>query len=149
MILNSHYRYRKFVEWANWIGMLFCTSVSVFFLIAILGYVLVNGASYIDWEFLTAMGLLLAWVFSRHLSRRFRRLVQFSGQVAAGSFPQNFFPDSGSDEIALLEGHLNEMSLHLRANLSQVIEEKEKADSILRCMPPPADPSTVLLASSS
>jgi two-component system, OmpR family, phosphate regulon sensor histidine kinase PhoR len=82
----------------------------------------------------SAMGLLLAWVFSRHLSRRFRRLVQFSGQVAAGSFPQNFFPDSGSDEIALLEGHLNEMSLHLRANLSQVIEEKEKADSILRCM---------------
>jgi len=82
----------------------------------------------------SVMGLLLAWVFSRHLSRRFRRLVQFSGQVAAGSFPQNFFPDSGSDEIALLEGHLNEMSLHLRANLSQVIEEKEKADSILRCM---------------
>jgi two-component system phosphate regulon sensor histidine kinase PhoR len=82
----------------------------------------------------SVMGLLLAWVFSRHLSRRFRRLVQFSGQVAAGSFPQKFFPDSGSDEIALLEGHLNEMSLHLRANLSQVIEEKEKADSILRCM---------------
>lgn len=82
----------------------------------------------------SAMGLLLAWVFSRHLTRRFRRLLQFSGQVAAGSFPQNFFPDSGSDEIALLEAHLNEMSLHLRANLSQIIEENEKADSILRCM---------------
>src|SRR5262249_36470447 len=54
-ILNSRYRYRKFVEWANWTGMLFCTSVSVFFLVAILGYVLVHGASYIDWEFLTAM----------------------------------------------------------------------------------------------
>ena len=82
----------------------------------------------------SAVGLLLAWTFSRHLSRRFRRLVQFSGQVAAGSFPQNFFPDAGSDEIALLERHLNEMSLHLRANLSQIIEEKEKSDSILRCM---------------
>jgi len=34
----------------------------------------------------------------------------------------------------LLERHLNEMSLHLRANLSQIIEEKEKSDSILRCM---------------
>jgi two-component system phosphate regulon sensor histidine kinase PhoR len=82
----------------------------------------------------SAMGLLLAWVFSRDLSRRFRRLLQFSGQVAAGSFPQNFFPNAGSDEIALLERHLNEMSLHLRANLSQIIEEKEKSDSILRCM---------------
>jgi two-component system, OmpR family, phosphate regulon sensor histidine kinase PhoR len=82
----------------------------------------------------SAIGLLLAWAFSRHLSRRFQRLVQFSGQVAAGSFPQNFFPDSGSDEIALLERHLNEMSLRLRTNLSQIIEEKEKSDSILRCM---------------
>jgi two-component system, OmpR family, phosphate regulon sensor histidine kinase PhoR len=82
----------------------------------------------------SAIGLLLAWAFSRHLSRRFQRLVQFSGQVASGSFPQNFFPDSGSDEIALLERHLNEMSLRLRTNLSQIIEEKEKSDSILRCM---------------
>jgi two-component system phosphate regulon sensor histidine kinase PhoR len=82
----------------------------------------------------SATGLLLAWAFSRHLTRRFQRLVQFSGQVAAGSFPQNFFPESGSDEIALLERHLNEMSLHLRGYLSQIIEEKEKSDSILRCM---------------
>ena len=82
----------------------------------------------------SAIGLLLAWAFSRHLTRRFRTLVQFSGQVAAGSFPQNFFPESGSDEIALLERHLNEMSRHLRAYLSQIIEEKEKSDSILRCM---------------
>jgi phosphate transport system permease protein len=35
--------------------MLCCLSVSVFFLVAILGYVLVNGASYINWEFLTAL----------------------------------------------------------------------------------------------
>jgi len=53
--LDRHYRYRKFVEWANWIGMLCCISISVFFLVAILGYVIVNGASTIDWEFLTAI----------------------------------------------------------------------------------------------
>ena len=35
--------------------MLCCLSVSVFFLVAILGYVLINGASYISWEFLTAL----------------------------------------------------------------------------------------------
>ena len=36
--------------------MLMCiASLSLFFLVAILGYVLVNGASSIDWEFLTAM----------------------------------------------------------------------------------------------
>jgi two-component system phosphate regulon sensor histidine kinase PhoR len=82
----------------------------------------------------SVIGLLLAWDFSRRLSRRFRRLVQFSGEVAGGSFPQNFFTDGGSDEIALLEQHLNEMSLKIRDNLAQVIAEKEKADSILRCM---------------
>src|SRR3989449_3384181 len=37
--------------------MLCCLSVSMFFLVAILGYVLVNGASYINWEFLTALPL--------------------------------------------------------------------------------------------
>jgi len=82
----------------------------------------------------SVFGLLLAWLFSRYLSRRFRRLVQFSTQVAGGSFPQNFFPNRGGDEIALLEQHLNEMSLKIRDNLQRVIDEKEKADSILRCM---------------
>jgi phosphate transport system permease protein len=53
--LNNRYRYRKFVEWANWIGMLCCISITVFFLVAILGYVLVKGAGYINWEFLTAL----------------------------------------------------------------------------------------------
>jgi phosphate transport system permease protein len=54
--LNQRYfRYRKFVEWANWLGMLLCTSISIFFLVAILGYVLVHGAGYIDWEFLTSL----------------------------------------------------------------------------------------------
>jgi len=53
--LNSHYRYRKFIQSATWVVMLCCLSVSVFFLVAILGYVLVNGASYINWEFLTAL----------------------------------------------------------------------------------------------
>ena len=33
-----------------------------------------------------------------------------------------------------LEQHLNEMSLKIRDNLQQVMAEKEKADSILRCM---------------
>ena len=53
--MNSHYRYRRFIQSATWVGMLCCLSVSVFFLVAILGYVLVNGASSINWEFLTAL----------------------------------------------------------------------------------------------
>ena len=34
----------------------------------------------------------------------------------------------------MVEQHLNEMSLKIRDNLQQVMAEKEKADSILRCM---------------
>ena len=82
----------------------------------------------------SAVGLLLAWAFSHHLSRRFQRLVQFSGEVASGSFPHDFFPNRGTDEIAQLEQHLNDMSQKIRENLAQVIAEKDKADSILRCM---------------
>ncbi|MGH7874717.1 MAG: phosphate ABC transporter permease PstA [Candidatus Binatia bacterium] len=53
--MDKHIRFRKFVERANWFIMLCCIGISLFFLVAILGYVLVNGARYIDWEFLTAM----------------------------------------------------------------------------------------------
>jgi len=53
--LDKHFCFRKFVERANWFVMLCCISISLFFLVAIFGYVLVNGASSIDWEFLTAM----------------------------------------------------------------------------------------------
>jgi two-component system phosphate regulon sensor histidine kinase PhoR len=82
----------------------------------------------------SVMGLLLAWFFSRRLSRRLRRLEEFTDQVAQGSFPQNFFPDRNRDEISLLEQRLNDMSLKIRDNLQQVVAEKEKVDSILRCM---------------
>ncbi|HWP23194.1 MAG TPA: ATP-binding protein [Candidatus Binatia bacterium] len=79
-------------------------------------------------------GLILAWLFSRYLSRRLHRLVEFSTQVAAGSYPQDFFPWRGGDEIALVERHLNAMSEKIRDNIQRVVDEKEKADSILRCM---------------
>jgi phosphate transport system permease protein len=54
---SHRYLYRKGVEWLTWIGMLFCTGVTVFFLLTILGYVLYHGASSINWEFLTALPL--------------------------------------------------------------------------------------------
>ena len=82
----------------------------------------------------SAVGLLLAFAFSRRLSRRVKRLVEFSGHVAEGVFPQNFFGKSGRDEIHRLERHLNDMSEKIRQNVQQVIAEKEKANSILRGM---------------
>jgi len=54
---RQYYLYRKGIEWLAWIGMLFCTGVTVFILLMILGYVLYQGASYINWEFLTALPL--------------------------------------------------------------------------------------------
>lgn len=84
--------------------------------------------------FTSGLGILVALVFSRHLSHRIKRLVQFSREMAAGSFPQNFFPPSGHDEIHLLEQHLNEIGQEIRQQIASVIAEKEKLDSILRCM---------------
>ncbi|MGE5306592.1 MAG: ATP-binding protein [Alphaproteobacteria bacterium] len=82
----------------------------------------------------SALGVLLALSFSRHLSRRIKRLVQFSSELAKGSLPQNFFPPSGHDELHLLEQHLNEMGQEIRQEIASVVAEKEKLDSILRCM---------------
>ncbi len=82
----------------------------------------------------SGLGLLVALAFSRHLSRRIKRLVEFSRELARGSFPKNFFPPHGDDEIYLLERHLNEMGEEIREHITEVVAEKEKLDSILRCM---------------
>ena len=83
---------------------------------------------------LSAIGLALAYLFSRRLTRRVHRLVAFTRQLANGSFPQHFFRKKRQDEIAQLETHLNEMSDQMRRHLEAVVAEKDKADSILRCM---------------
>ena len=79
-------------------------------------------------------GLFLARWFSKFLSARVQRLVEFSGKLAQGSFPQDFFPGHERDEMGLLERHLNDMSHRIHDNLMEITGEKEKADSILRCM---------------
>jgi two-component system, OmpR family, phosphate regulon sensor histidine kinase PhoR len=83
---------------------------------------------------LSSLGLLLSYGFSRQLSARIKRLANFARQVAQGVFPRNFFAKSGHDELDALERHLSEMSESIRANVEQVVAEKEKASSILRCM---------------
>jgi two-component system phosphate regulon sensor histidine kinase PhoR len=82
----------------------------------------------------SGLGLLLAFAFANGLSHRVKRLVDFSHQLAKGSFPQNAFRRTRQDEIDLVEQHLHEMSLKIRDHIEQVIAEKEKVDSILRCM---------------
>jgi len=82
----------------------------------------------------SALALLIAYVFFRHFGRRLGRLVEFSRQVAGGTIPHDFFSPTGRDEINLLERHLNEMGRKLRDHIQQIVAEKEKADSILRCM---------------
>jgi two-component system phosphate regulon sensor histidine kinase PhoR len=81
-----------------------------------------------------ALCLAVALAFSRHLSGRIKRLVQFSHEMAKGSFPQNFFPAGDNDEIHLLEQQLNKMGQEIRNHITEVVAEKEKLDSILRCM---------------
>jgi two-component system phosphate regulon sensor histidine kinase PhoR len=83
---------------------------------------------------LSSLGLLLSYGFSRQLSARIKRLADFARQVAQGIFPRNFFAKSGHDELDALERHLSEMSESIRENVEQVVAEKEKASSILRCM---------------
>jgi two-component system phosphate regulon sensor histidine kinase PhoR len=82
----------------------------------------------------SSAGLFLAWWLSRHLSRRVERLVEFTGKITEGSLPQDFFPSGSRDEIALLERHLNQMSAKIRADIQEIVSEKDKSESILRCM---------------
>lgn len=81
-----------------------------------------------------ALGLLSALAFSRTLSLRVRRMVEFSQNVAQGSFPQESLVARGEDELSLLEKNLNEMSRRIREKVRETVAEKEKAESILKCM---------------
>ncbi len=81
----------------------------------------------------SGLGLLLAFFFSRKLERRVKRLVEFSEEVSRGSFPLPI-PIGREDELSLLERNLNEMSRSIQEKIKGVVGEKEKVDSILRCM---------------
>ncbi len=54
---RRRFRLRKLVEQLAITGMVLCAAVSIFILLAILGYVVYQGATAIDWEFLTALPL--------------------------------------------------------------------------------------------
>jgi two-component system phosphate regulon sensor histidine kinase PhoR len=79
-------------------------------------------------------GLAVAYLFSRRVSNRVNRLAEFSKAVAEGQFAQPMLPRSGDDELNLLEQNLRDMSLKIRDNINELRSEKEKFDSILRCM---------------
>ena len=75
-----------------------------------------------------AAGLVLAWIFSRHLSSAFST----SGAVFRGSggrllSAELFSRPTARTRLPCVEQHLNEMSLKIRDNLQQVIGGKRKS----------------------
>ena len=80
------------------------------------------------------LGLAVAYFFSRRVSNRINRLAEFSKSVAEGRFAQPVLPRIGDDELDMLEQNLRDMSLKIRDNINELKSEKEKLDSILRCM---------------
>jgi two-component system, OmpR family, phosphate regulon sensor histidine kinase PhoR len=81
----------------------------------------------------SGLGLLPVLFFSRQLERRVQRMVDFSESVSRGTFPVPITLER-EDEFSLLERNLNAMSLAIQEKIRGVVGEKEKLDSILRCM---------------
>ncbi|HWP57432.1 MAG TPA: ATP-binding protein [Candidatus Acidoferrales bacterium] len=87
-------------------------------------------------------GLLAAFCLSmpfgfflfERLARRVRLMAEFSQAVAQGSFPSQPLAVSGRDELGILEKNLNEMKAALQEKISSITAEKEKVESIVRCM---------------
>jgi two-component system phosphate regulon sensor histidine kinase PhoR len=80
------------------------------------------------------LGLAVAYFFSRRISNRINRLAEFPKSVTEGRFGQPVLPRIGDDELDVLEQNLRDMSLKIRDNINELRSEKEKVDSILRCM---------------
>jgi two-component system phosphate regulon sensor histidine kinase PhoR len=80
------------------------------------------------------LGLVLAALFARQLGLRVQRMAEFSRQIASANFPAGPLKAQADDELGTLEKHLNEMSLTLQEKLQAIVSEKEKLESVLRCM---------------
>lgn len=83
---------------------------------------------------LSVAGLLFALLFSGRLGSRVARMTEFSRKVSRGDFPPEPLPVQGDDELSILERHLNEMSFSLQAKIRGVVDERDKLESVLRCM---------------
>ncbi|MGH7773578.1 MAG: ATP-binding protein [Candidatus Binatia bacterium] len=82
----------------------------------------------------SALGLTLAFFFSRHLGRRVQRMAAFSQNVSKGVFPQEQLQVQKEDELSILEKNLNDMSRSIQEKIKGIVAEKEKVEAILRCM---------------
>ncbi len=82
----------------------------------------------------SGLGLFLAFLFSRHLERRVKQMVEFSENVSEGSFSRGPIQVKEKDELSVLEKNLNEMSRSIQEKIKGITAEKEKVESILRCM---------------
>lgn len=94
----------------------------------------IRGAMLLGLLAASGLGLLLAYFFSRRLGLRIQRLAEFSHEVARGSFPKRPLRIDERDELSVLERNLAEMSRGLQEKIKGIVAEKEKVDSILRCM---------------
>ncbi len=82
----------------------------------------------------SGLGLFLVFFFSRRLRLRVKRMAEFSQEVSAGSFPKGPLQVRGEDEISVLEKNLSQMSESIQEKMKRIVREKEKFESILRCM---------------
>ncbi len=114
---------------SSYLGVVFLLSVFFYYSGAVLQRSILVG-----FVLASAWGILSALLFARILSRRVRRMAEFSQEVAQGSFPQEFLRARGEDELSLLEKNLNEMSRRIQEKIRETMAEKEKVESILRCM---------------
>jgi two-component system phosphate regulon sensor histidine kinase PhoR len=94
----------------------------------------IRGAILFGLLLVSVLGLLLAFFFSHHLGRRVRRMAEFSQNVAKGLLLNEPIQVKEEDELSTLENNLNEMSRSLQEKIKGIVAEKEKVDSILRCM---------------
>jgi two-component system phosphate regulon sensor histidine kinase PhoR len=82
----------------------------------------------------SSLGLLAVFIFSRRLDQRIKRILDFSDNVAKGVFSQQPMLLNRADELSILEANLNRLSRSIQEKIASITAEKEKVDSILRCM---------------
>ena len=78
-------------------------------------------------------GFLVALLAARSVSRRLEKMVVFAQEIAAGHLAARL-PESGSDEIALLAGALDQTARQIELNFRNLESGRQQLETLLNSM---------------
>jgi two-component system, OmpR family, phosphate regulon sensor histidine kinase PhoR len=79
------------------------------------------------------IGIIIALIGARSVTRRLRRIMAFAQEIAAGNLSARL-PESGGDEIAAVAATLDKTARHLEINFRNLENGRQQLETLLNSM---------------